>query len=220
MEREIQAPGEYYHICGRGDKKQTLFRHKRDYLRFIFNILYLQSDRRFYNTSRYVDYYEDSRDFRIDNDVVAEIAKDRHIELAAFCLMPNHYHLIVKNISEKGVSKYMHRVLIGFANYFNTKYDDVSGHVFEGAYNLIHISSDAQLQYLFSYVHKNPKELPKWRNNYWDYTWSSCRDLAGNNRWGDLLSDEIIRDQFSDFTEYKKFLQESSAKGGFEPPQV
>jgi len=219
MEREKQAEGEYYHICGRGNKKQTLFWSDRDYLRFIFNILHLQSDKCFYNTSRYVDHYGDSGSFRVSDSTITEIVADRNIELVAFCLMPNHYHLIVKNVAENGVSKYMHRVLIGFANYFNAKYD-VSGHVFDGSYNLIHISSDEQLQYLFSYVHKNPIELPKWRDNYWEYSWSSCKDFGDANRWGGLLNDEIITDQFSDFSAYKKFLQESSAKDDFDSPAI
>jgi len=219
MKREKQAQGEYYHICGRGNKKQILFRDNRDYLRFLFNILHFQSDKSFYNISRYVDRYEDFDDFRVSEGIIDDVLENKKIELVAFCLMPNHYHLIVKNLIDDGVSKYMQRALIGFANYFNAKYD-VSGHVFDGSYNLIHISSDEQLQYLFSYVHKNPIELPKWRDNYWEYSWSSCKDFGDANRWGGLLNDEIITDQFSDFSAYKKFLQESSAKDDFDSPAI
>ena len=210
MRRNSLAIGEYYHICGRASAK-NLYRGERDYLRFLFNILYFQSDKRFYNISRYVDNYQEDRNFGIDDSTIKEVVENRSVAVAAFCLMPNHYHLIVKNISSGGISRYMQRVLTGYSRFFHTKHD-TSGHVFAGSYNLIRVRSDKQMQYLLTYVHKNPKELLQWRDNYTKYPWSSCRYVQ-SDRWSRLLDDSIITDQFDSFTGYKKFLNQSSAKG-------
>lgn len=205
------APGEYYHVFNRGNNKQQIFLDNRDWIRFLFLILHLQSPTTFFNMSRDVNYYVKHSVFNIAEDEIYEIVKNRTVELISFCLMPNHFHLILKEFSEAGISQYMQRILNGFTKYFNTKYKK-SGHLFQGPYKIVHVEDNEQLLHLSSYIHRNPRELKQWRQRENEYPWSSHQDYYDENRWGPLLSQSIILDQFEDKNEYHQFMKTSTAK--------
>jgi len=202
------APGEYYHICNRAVNKQTIFHDTRDYFRFLFLILYFQSPIVFQQLGRLVKDFVLSRALDIHKD---EVIKKRMVELVAFCIMPNHFHLIVKGLEEGSIATYMQRVLTAYSKYYNTKYEK-SGHVFQGPYRAIHITSDSQLKYLSSYIHRNPRELVNWINKEDRYQWSSYQDYIGENRWGDLLLLDIVLGQFKNKGRYHEFVKTSTAK--------
>lgn len=205
------APNEYYHIFNRGMNKQNIFPETRDRVRFLFLILYFQSPVIFQNIGRFVKYYVKHRVFNIDTATTHETVERRCVELVAFCLMPNHFHLIIKEVEEGGIARYMQRVLNSYTKYFNAKYS-ASGHLFQGPYKAVHISSDVQLLYLSAYIHKNPTELFDWKNKEDNYEWSSYRDFFSENRWKELLVTDIITDSFENREDYRKFVQTSSAK--------
>jgi len=209
MREILLAEGEHYHIIGRGNNKEKIFLDDRDYSRFLFLILYFQSSHNFINIGRNVTYFKNKKDFGIEQDKVDLIVSNRYVELVNFCIMPNHYHLTVFNKTDKGISKYMQRVLNAYAKYFNTKYKQ-TGHVFQGPYKAVHISDDVQLQYLSTYIHKNPTEIKG--ENYKTYKWSSYQDYIDKNRWGGLLKPEIITESFGSKNNYKNFVQDSPAK--------
>ena len=144
-------------------------------------------------------------------DIKGEVVKKRKIELVAFCIMPNHFHLIVKELEEAGIATHMQRVLTAYSKYYNTKYEK-SGHVFQGPYRAIHISDDPQLKYLSAYIHRNPRELVGWLNKVDKYQWSSYQDYIGENRWGDLLVPDIVLGQFKNKERYHEFVKMSTAK--------
>ena len=201
------APGEYYHICNRAVNKQTIFHDTRDHFRFLFLILYFQSPMVFQQLGRLVKDFVLSRAL----DIKGEVVKKRKIELVAFCIMPNHFHLIVKELEEAGIATHMQRVLTAYSKYYNTKYEK-SGHVFQGPYRAIHISDDPQLKYLSAYIHRNPRELVGWLNKVDKYQWSSYQDYIGENRWGDLLVPDIVLGQFKNKERYHEFVKMSTAK--------
>lgn len=203
--------GEYYHILGRGNNKENIFLEDRDYIRFIFLILYFQSSISFENISRMVNMYVKQGKFIIKPDIVDEILKKRFVDLVGFALMPNHYHLIVYERKDRGISQYIQRVLNSSAKYFNLKYERV-GHLFQGPYKYVHIEDNDQLLHLSAYLHLNPKELRKWHGQEIEYPWSSFQDYALKNRWGKLLTTGIIMNQFDDGKEYKKFVLNSGVK--------
>jgi len=205
------APGEYYHIFNRGNDKQTIFRDKRDWARFLFLIIYLQSPITFQNISRIITNYVQSSVFNLKEDDEIEVVKNRNIEFVSFAIMSNHFHLIVSELERGGIARYMQRVLCAYTKYFNTKYER-SGHLFQGPYKAVHIESNEQLLYLSSYIHKNPRELPEWRNREHLYPWSSYQDYTNKNRWNGFLRQDIILDQFSDKKEYERFVKSSPAK--------
>ena len=125
--------------------------------------------------------------------------------------MPNHFHLILKETKEGGISKFMQRLADAYAKYFNSRYDR-TGHLFGGRFQSVHVNRNAYLNYLSAYVHLNPKELLKWKRREIDYPWSSFQDFVFENRWGDFLSTEILLGQFKDGKEYKSFVEETPIK--------
>ncbi|MDP3785408.1 MAG: transposase [bacterium] len=205
------APGEHYHIFNRGNNKQSLFLDKRDWARFLFLIIHLQSPAVFQNISRQVSGFVKNRAFNISEDDIEEIMRGKYVELVNFAMMPNHFHLTAREFKEGGMAQYMQRVLCAYTKYFNAKYQK-SGHLFQGPYKAVHIEDNEQLLYLSAYIHRNPRELSEWKNKEYIYPWSSCQDYVNENRWGKLLAQNIILEQFADKKEYENFLKSSPAK--------
>ncbi|MBI2450578.1 MAG: transposase [Candidatus Nealsonbacteria bacterium] len=203
--------GEYYHIYNRGNNKQPVFRDEKDWIRFLFLITHCQSHLTFYNLGRQVACFVRHSVFNISREVVEEIIKNRSIELINFTLMPNHFHLIIHGLKENGISQYMQRVLNAYTKYFNTKYK-ISGHLFQGPFQIVHIKNDDQLLYLSAYIHRNPREIKEWADREHLFPYSSYQDCINKNRWGNLLETGIVTKQFSSSEKYKLFVETSGAK--------
>lgn len=146
------APGEYYHIYNRGVEKRDIFKEKADYERFL-RLLYVAN-----GTEPYV--------FRdIEKLPLNKIQRGKPlVALGAYCLMPNHFHLLVKEIGDGGLSEFMEKLGTGYALYFNKKENRV-GPLFQGTFKARHARRDEYLKYLFSYIHLNPLKLiqPSWK---------------------------------------------------------
>ncbi len=205
------APGEYYHIFNRGMSKQLIFHDNMDRIRFLFLILYFQSPTVFQQIGRSIKSFVQHSVFDIDIKTKKEIVKGRFVELTSFCLMSNHFHLIVKEVEENGIARYMQRVLNSYTKYYNTKYHK-SGHLFQGPYKAVHVKDNNQLLYLSAYIHRNPRELKEWLNKENIYPWSSYQDCVNKNRFEELLITAIINGQFKNKNEYDEFVKTSSAK--------
>lgn len=133
--------GESYHSYNRGVDKRKIFLDKYDYIRF-YQSLYL------FNS------VEPITNFRLAkiNDTSQETK--RLVEIKAYSLLPNHYHLILKQVSEGGIGEFLRRVGGGYTSYFNEKYKR-SGSLFQGTFKRVHISNEEQMQYVFAYVNEN-----------------------------------------------------------------
>ena len=211
MRKEKIIKDEYYHILNRGNNKQPIFADERDMARFLFFIIHLQSPKRFLNISRQVNCFIKNGLFNVSKKEIDEIIENRYVELVSFILMPNHFHLIVKEAKEGGTSDYMKRVLGGHTRYFNVK-NKILGHLFQGPFGIVHVKDDPQLLYLSAYVHNNVRELNKWTEEEHAYPWSSYQDFIKENRWGELLKPDIILEQFPNKDKYKFFVEKSGAK--------
>lgn len=205
------APNEYYHVCGRGSGGQDLFLDESDRNRFLFLILHLQSPIQLSNISLYANRYSKKNTFGVNPDTLSEMVKKRSLELIAYCLMGNHFHLIVGNLDDGAVSIYMHRVLMAYSKYFNAKYRK-RGHVFQGPFSAVHIKNNTQLLHASCYIHKNPRDIPEWQNSYMEYPYSSIGDYIKESRWGELLKTDIVLGQFKNQAAYKHFVDTSTAK--------
>ena len=174
---------EYYHVYSRGNSKQKIFRDKRDYERFV-SLLYGT------NTKARFNFFNAQK----NGGVFLKKFDNKLVSIGAYCLMPNHFHILIKPQSEEGLSKFMQKILTSYSMYFNEKYKRTGG-LFEGKFKSIHVNNDRQLKYLFSYIHLNPIKLinKKWKEegikntketfDYLDkYTYSSYLDYAGENR--------------------------------------
>lgn len=211
MRKTQFAPGEHYHIYGRGAGKQIIFLDTRDYARFLFLILYFQSPVIIYNIGSIITNFVRHKTFNISSKSKNKILKNRNVKLVSFTLMPNHFHLIVLELKKGGISEYMQRVLTAYAMYFNTKYKK-SGHVFQGPFQATHIDKDEYLLYLSAYIHRNQREIAKWKNKEHDYSWSSYQDFVKENRWGEFLENNVIMNRFKNNNEYRHFVQTSGTK--------
>lgn len=158
MRKVSLSEGEFFHIYNRGNSKQLIFKDQKDYQRFM-EILYLA------NTSESFNVYDIKR-FKKDFDIFSINKKDSLVAIGAYCLMPNHFHLLVTPVVEGGVSKFMQKVSTGYSMYFNKKYQRRGG-LFEGKFKSEHLNEDRYLKYIFSYIHLNPIKLIQkdWKEN-------------------------------------------------------
>ena len=210
------APEEYYHIYNRGMQKQPIFENDKDRLRFLFLLLVFQGKNSIKNISREIKQSVQSstlHTLQINSEIQKEILNNRTVELISFCFMPNHFHLQVLEKTERGISKYMQRVLTAYTKYFNLKHQK-SGHLLQSSYKSVLMENDLQLIHTSAYIHKNPRELAGGKGKEEKYFWSSLLDYILLNRWGQLLSTDIILDRYGNKKAilYKNFFDTSPAK--------
>jgi len=157
--RKIQLVNkEFYHIVKRGIEEREIYLNIEDYFRFINSLLVFNDkapapwQSRAFWTQRDPDSLR--QDYRPKNPLV---------EIHAFTLMPNHFHLLVRQLTERGIIVLMNK-LGGYSYYFNKKYDR-GGTLFQDRYKIIHIGSEEQLKNNFVYIHTNPISLieSKWK---------------------------------------------------------
>jgi putative transposase len=198
------ANGEYYHIYNRGVEKRDIFVDDFDYLRF------LQSMKEFNNISPIGSLYEKNfRDKKALKDTECPIGHSVSkalVEFIAHCLNPNHFHFIVKQIEDRGIEKFMHKLGMGYAKYFNHK-NKRSGILFQGPFQSIHIDSNEYLLYLSAYVNKN-HFIHNYNTEDWKY--SSLPDYIGK-RNDALCNKEVILGQFDNNPkQYEKYLNDNA----------
>lgn len=214
--RNIQfVNDEYYHIYNRGYGKQDIFLSDRDRSRFLFNLLCFQSPVVFSNLDRHPFNVQhpvlNKEGLGLEKAELDEIVKHRFVELNVFAFMPNHFHSIVRQVGDGGISRYMQRALNSYTKFFNKKYER-SGHLFQGPYQVVPVESNEQLLYLSAYIHRNVREIGGWEDKEHEYPWSSYQDYVGKDRWGELLKRDVILDQFRNPDEYQGLVKKSGAK--------
>ena len=212
MKRFNVAPNEFLHVYNRGISKSIIFFNDRDRKRFLFLMMILQIPETMKNIDRMF------KDFALDPETYIKNfdshgLKKRQIELVSFCLIPNHFHLLMQEIEEGGISKYMQRLQNAYTKYINTKYER-SGHLLQGAYKAVLIESNEQLLHVSAYIHRNSREIKEYKNKELKYFWSSYQDCVLVNRWGEFLKPDILIGQFSSKRgeSYQNFVETSGAK--------
>ena len=194
--------GEIYHIVIRAVEGLKLFREKNDYLRMIHDLF------EFNDEDPVPSIY---RNEIIKTRTVLAILSERKkrkllVEILAFCLMPNHVHILVRQIRDGGISKLMRKIGAGYGIYYNNKYNR-KGHVFQGKYRIVHIENEDQLKTVFVYIHTNPVSLiaPNWKEEgikikgleaviqfLENYKWSSYPDYLENKNFPSLTNREFL----------------------------
>ena len=139
------AVGEYYHIYNRGNSKQNIFHDPDDYGRFL-KLMFLSNGKENFNVRS------------IGNKIYNFNRGKQLVDIGAYCLMPNHFHILLTQTNNGDVSKFIHKLLTGYSMYYNKKYERV-GALFEGKFKSEHANNDRYLKYLFSYIHLNPVKL-------------------------------------------------------------
>lgn len=201
--------GEFYHAYNRGTDKRIIFIDEHDKQRFV-KLLYLCNSRKNI-TFREVpkkEFYEYERG-------------DTIVNIGAYCLMPNHIHLLLQEKVEGGISLFMLKLLTAYSTYFNKRYERTGG-LFEGKFKATHADIDEYLKYLFSYIHLNPIKIiePTCKENgitnrhrakrYLEsYIFSSYLDYRGVQRKENIiLFKDAFPQYFGGFNEFEQYVDE------------
>lgn len=215
MSRKEQfAENEFYHIYNRGTDKRTIFVDKADYDRFI-RLLYVCN-----NAVSVV--MKELRTFNFSQLTSAVSERTPLVAIGAYCLMPNHFHLLIKQVIRDGISMFMKKLLTAYAMYFNEK-NDRSGGLFEGTFKSSRIKDDNYLKYLFAYIHLNPikmvdsswkeegiKDMSRVSEYLKKYEYSSYLDFIGSHRpEGAIINrdSEVFPVYFENNFEFNDFIE-------------
>lgn len=198
---------EIYHIYNRGVEKRDIFSDPYDVARF------LESMREFNTRDPIGSLYQNSFKRR-NGQLSGETAKlEKLVEIIAYCLNPNHFHLILRQVSDRGVSEFMKRVSGGYTWYFNYK-NDRSGALFQGTFKSKHIPTNTYLLHVSAYVNLNNEvhKLPKndllfvgnRRSSWVEYT-----QRGKKKKEADICIKESVLGQFKNYKEYERFAMNS-----------
>jgi putative transposase len=161
----------------------VIFKDKQDYIRFVGLLLSC-------NSNKHLKY----NNLTADTNLLDIEKGESIVAIGAYCLMPNHFHILLTPLVEDGVTKFMQKVGTAYSMYFNKKYSRTGG-LFEGKFRSQYVGDDVYLKYLFSYIHLNPVKLinPTWKENglksssdtlayLQKYQYSSYLDFKGVHR--------------------------------------
>lgn len=214
MERKFSfAVGEYYHLYNRGTDKRDIFLNDSDLLRFTFLLYACNSSKRI-----------DVRELKEGNEGLpfGKIERgDTIVDIGSWCLIPNHFHISIREKVDGGVTKFMLKLTTAYSMYFNNLYGR-SGRLFQGPFQCSHADDDRYLKYLFAYIHLNPIKLiePNWKERgildkissqkyLSEYKYSSYLDYTGINRdFGLILNKSEFPDYFSNTSEFYDFIND------------
>lgn len=218
MRKEIITIGTFAHVFNRGNKGSLIYRQKSDLWRMLFTLYYLNTNKPNGNWSRELEKLKIDPQSFIWPDVWGE--KNPVVSILGFTIMPNHFHLILKEVTENGISNFMHKFSMGHSKFLNAKYDE-SGSLFEGTFKSKNLNTDEYLGRATVYVMvKNAFELyPRGglegaKKNFEDawqwaieYPFSSLGYYAGKNN-SSILDKDQISEVFDLPGDYKKFSKD------------
>lgn len=200
------------HVLNRGVDKRNIFLDNRDYLRFILNLFEFNSIK---SPNRHGKGEKGRHRMTPENKPEAGL-----VNIYAFCLMQNHYHLLLEEKIEKGIPLFMKKINMGYARYFNEKHRR-SGALFEGRYKSVIVDTDRHFLYLPYYIHFNPLDLkmPEWREGKIrdykkamdflnTYHWSSHSDYTGKDNFPLIIERNFLLEVFGGINQYVNDIEE------------
>lgn len=166
----------FYHIYNRGVEKRNIFLDEQDYRVFLSYLkLYLSP-----------------------TDELEKISPSRRlknyfgiVDLMCYCLMSNHYHMLIRQYVSTAITSFIHSVSTKYAMYFNKKYRR-SGHLFQGAYRAVTVESESQLLHLSRYIHRNPDPTGSNPVGLMQYRYSSLPNYLGKIKQSWIKNEEIM----------------------------
>lgn len=213
MSRNIKfASGEFFHVYNRGTEKRKIFNTQKDYDRFLA-LLYVS------NGTSPVHLQLQGRTLKEVGEKNAIEQGKQLVDICSYCLMPNHFHLLLHEKEENGISKFMQKIGNGYTGYFN-KLNERTGSLFQGKFKATHVNNDNYLKYLISYIHLNPiklidhdwkiegiKDRKKAEKFLSQYKYSSYLDYVGNTRDENIIiNKEALPKYFETLKDFEKHL--------------
>ncbi len=209
MRSTIFTNGEFFHIYNRGVDKRSTFLDRDDYYRFkqslqIFNTQTNFSELSFSKRLKYVI-----------------PKKNRLVDIHQFAFLPNHFHLLIRQKQDEGISRFLHKLGTSYTKYFNRKYKR-SGCLFESSFKAKHVDNEQYLEHLTRYIHLNPLDLIEmnWKQGEFEkntaldflrlYEWSSYKNLHNDNDQG-FLDLNLVKTLFPTINDLNHHLFEYQA---------
>jgi|SRR3989344_7059279 len=191
MRKTPLVTGEHYHIFNRGVDKRDIFLDYDDLNRFYKSVQIFNS------VEPIGSIFETSFEtWRSDRQV-----EDKLVEIVAYCLNPNHFHLLLKQVVDNGISEFMKRIG-GYTWYFNNKYSR-TGSLFGGKFKSLHIDTNEYLLHVSVYINLNSrlanKKLSLSKSSWEEY----ISDSTG------ICNPSIVLEQYTNKDAYKKFATSS-----------
>ncbi len=216
MKKPVFVNNEVYHIYNRGVEERKIFLDDKDYFRFIHNLFEFNDKAPAMNL-----YYKlpQIQSYEVQLRKIHKIEREPRkllVEIMAFCLMPNHYHIFIRQKVDNGIVRFMQKLGTGYTNYFNNRYKRVGG-LLQGRFKAILIKNESHFIHLPYYIHLNPLDIkfPEWREreikNYKEateflenYRWSSFPDYIGKKNFPSVTQREFLSKFFGGPEQYKK----------------
>ena len=215
LRKDNLVSGEIYHIYNRGVDKRDIFMDDEDRIRFIHDLFEFNDSNPALNLNDILS----SKKLKYLEVGLPEIERKPRkilVEILAFCMMGNHYHIILRQKVENGITEFMRKLGTGYTNYFNQKYDRI-GALFQGRFKSVCIKNNTHLIYLPIYIHLNPLDFKfhGWREKkiknskeaieFLDsYRWSSYMDYTGQKNFPSLINKDFILSRIGDEKKFKK----------------
>lgn len=203
---KIYVENGYYHIYNRGVEKRTIFQDEQDYKVFLNYLKFYLSP-----PPNKKDLLKNFSLRGVSFKGVAAPLKnyEKSISLLAYCLMPNHFHLLIKQVKQESMEFFMRSLATRYSVYFNKKYDRV-GKLFQGTYKACIVENDNYLLHLSRYIHQNPGE---YTNNLAE-AYSSCAEYLGIRKTAWVKPNLILsyfnqssHDFLKGFNTYRHFIE-------------
>ncbi|MCD5384607.1 MAG: transposase, partial [Candidatus Pacebacteria bacterium] len=229
MERHVPfEEGEYYHVYNRGVDKRKIFFSEGDWNHFMW-LLFARNSEGHIRAPRKKPQANGQRGSLTILPMDAN--RETLVDICAYALMDNHFHLLLKEKQEGGISKFMGKLLTAFALYMNTKYDR-TGPLMCRPFRAKHIDSDEYLRWVISYIHLNPVDQvePKWKefgvsslketqeflskykySSYSDYFTIGQRGSLTTRQEGAIINKDALPIDISDLDNLKEMLEEYSS---------
>ena len=192
---------EIYHVVNRGIAQAPIFRYVKDYQRFLDLLNYYR-----FNPALSFSHY--NRLEKIVQDQYWNNLEKNNlqiVEILAFCLMSNHFHLLLKQTAEQGIKMFLSNVQNGYAKFFNTRHSRF-GALFQAMFKAVRIENDEQLLHVSRYIHFNPiTAYLVEKENLLSYQWSSLPKYLGQTN-STFANPKSVLDLIKGPKNYKKFL--------------
>lgn len=185
---KVFEAGEVYHLLNRGVAKADIFREEEDYNVFLYRLW----------ENLYPELAAKVRSKSGNGYRRKELPPDS-FDLICYCLMPNHFHLLIKQNSDTSVTKLISKVCTGYSKYFNKKYDRV-GSLFQDQFKAVRIEDNEQLLWASIYIHQNPIKA-ELVDNIAKYKWNSYLDYA-EIQPGNICKKDVILNQYNSSISY------------------
>lgn len=201
VRRTALANGEFYHIFNRGVARAPTFISRTEHKQAMLTLSYYRYAKPPVSLARFKEFSQEER----QQLLVSLQEAEKLVEIMAFVLMPNHFHFLLKQNQDNGISKFASQFTNSYTRYFNTLNERV-GPLFQGVFKSVHIETDEQLVHVSRYIHLNPvvSNVIK-EEDLLAYPWSSLSDYLGSGVSTQIFTDPVLA-HFKNPQEYRRFI--------------